>query len=273
VVLNVHGLVELVNELGGINVEIPKRMKYMDWTAKLKIDLEPGYHTLTGNQAMGFVRFRHDALGDIGRVQRQEIFLRAVLDKAMKPESWSHVPELVRIGRQYITSDLSDADMLSILNFVRGVPKKSQQLVMLPGRFSADGTGNWEVDSDALREISGKLTGSLTVLNTKPDVRVTVQNASSHQDLGRRLARMLRSKGYNVVAVIGGDHNATPINHTRIIAQKANPEDAEMIRIDMSNIGEVVNASVGDIETSVTVVAGDDAEAMLRSTTIQPVSR
>ncbi|NJL72230.1 MAG: LytR family transcriptional regulator, partial [Candidatus Competibacteraceae bacterium] len=42
VVLNVHGLVDLVNELGGITVEVPKKMQYMDWTAKLKIDLEPG---------------------------------------------------------------------------------------------------------------------------------------------------------------------------------------------------------------------------------------
>ncbi|MGC5204346.1 LCP family protein, partial [Klebsiella pneumoniae] len=48
VVLNVHGLVELVNELGGVTVDVPKKMQYMDWTAKLKIDLEPGYHTLTG---------------------------------------------------------------------------------------------------------------------------------------------------------------------------------------------------------------------------------
>src|SRR4029077_19223529 len=102
VVLNVQGLVQLVNALGGITVEIPKRMKYMDWTAKLKIDLEPGFHTLTGNQAMGFVRFRHDALGDIGRVQRQQLFIHAVLEKAMQPESWTHLPKLIQIGEQYV---------------------------------------------------------------------------------------------------------------------------------------------------------------------------
>ena len=85
VVLTYHRLVELINELGGVLRRGAQEIHYMDWTAKLKIDLEPGYHTLTGNQAMGFVRFRHDALGDIGRVQRQQIFIQQSSAKAMNP--------------------------------------------------------------------------------------------------------------------------------------------------------------------------------------------
>ena len=139
--LNVHGLVDLVNELGGITVDVPKKMKYMDWTAKLKIDLEPGPHTLTGNQAMGFVRFRHDALGDIGRVQRQQIFIRAVLAKALNPESWSHLPKLMEIAQQYISTDLSPGGMMEMATFARAVPKKNQTMVMLPGTFSGTVVG------------------------------------------------------------------------------------------------------------------------------------
>jgi len=85
-VINVHGLVELVDELGGITVVVPKRMKYTDNSAKLKINLDPGPHVLSGVEAMGFVRFRHDALGDIGRVQRQELF-ELVLRLAPQKES------------------------------------------------------------------------------------------------------------------------------------------------------------------------------------------
>ncbi|HEY9786566.1 MAG TPA: LCP family protein, partial [Candidatus Obscuribacterales bacterium] len=151
VVMNVHGLVDLVNELGGITVEIPKRMQYMDWTAKLKIDLEPGVHTLTGNQAMGFVRFRHDALGDIGRVQRQEIFLRAVMDRALKPESWSHIPKLMEIAQQHIQTDLSVGDMMAMATFAKAVPKQNQFLAMMPGTFS--GSGDWLIDKGDVRRM------------------------------------------------------------------------------------------------------------------------
>ena len=257
VVLNVHGLVELVDELGGITVDIPKRMHYMDWTAKLKIDLQPGVHTLTGNQAMGFVRFRHDNLGDIGRVQRQEIFLRAVLDKALRPESWSHIPELLNIGRKYVATDLSDPELLSLTSFLRAVPKANQQLVMMPGRFS--GSGDWEVSSQDVQQIVMRLVGSASEASVKPDIHIAIENASSDRELGRKLSKLLRAKGYEVVAVRDHfeDHSST-LAKTRIIAQRANPHEAAMVKDDLNSIGDVVNASLGDIESTVTVVAGED---------------
>lgn len=49
-----------------------------------------------------------------------------------------------------------------------------------------------------------------------------------------------------------------PVKRTRIIAQKANPEDASLVKSDLGNIGEVVNVSAGDIESSVTIIIGDD---------------
>ena len=141
VILNVHGLVELINEFGGITVEIPKSMHYMDWTAKLLIDLTPGFHTLTGNQAMGFVRYRHDELGDIGRVQRQEIFVRALLDRAMRPDAWLHIPRLIAIAQKYIDTDMSVSHLVAVANFIRAVPKNNQYMVMMPGHFQAQVIG------------------------------------------------------------------------------------------------------------------------------------
>ncbi|MBI4534216.1 MAG: LCP family protein, partial [Candidatus Melainabacteria bacterium] len=261
VVLNVHGLVELVDELGGVTVQIPKRMRYMDWTAKLKIDLAPGWHTLTGNQSMGFVRFRHDALGDIGRIQRQELFLRAVLDKALRPESWAHIAELMRIGREYVATDLSEGQMLSILTFVRAVPRENQSLVMLPGKFS--GTGDWLVGPAEVREIVAKLMGANWAPVTKMDVRIAIENASSNPQLGLRLSKLLRAKGYEVIAVKSLKIESSHRKQTTIIAQRANPDDAFMVKADLGYQGEVVNASVGDIESTVTIVAGDDLEPLV----------
>lgn len=257
IVLNVHGLVELVNELGGITVEIPKRMKYMDWTAKLKIDLQPGFHTLTGNQAMGFVRFRHDAMGDIGRVQRQELFMRAVMDKALKPESWAHIPRLMEIVRNYVLTDLNDGDIVRMATFIRAVPKANQHLVMMPGKFS--GTGDWLVDEMDVRQIAARLTGASWPQATKTEVHVVIENASSHPELGRKLSRFLRMRGYDVIAVKSATNPESGYRSTtKIIAQRANPEDAEMVKLDLGNCGEVLNASIGDIQSSVTIVAGED---------------
>jgi LCP family protein required for cell wall assembly len=256
VILNVHGLVSLVDELGGITVEIPKKMRYMDWTAKLKIDLEPGFHTLTGNQAMGFVRFRHDVLGDIGRVQRQEIFIRAVLDKAMKPESWSHLPKLIEIAQNYISTDMSTAELMQTAAFVRGVPKKNQYLAMLPGDFS--GTGDWIADRTDTRRMVARLLGSSFVTTDRDRIHIVVINQSSVSTTGNKVARRLRQKGYRWIAVRDAEKNSKPFKQSRIIAQLGNTEEADMVRNDLDDLGDVVNASVGDIKSAVTVQAGDD---------------
>lgn len=259
VVLNVHGLVELVNELGGITVEIPKRMKYMDWTAKLKIDLTPGFHTLTGNQAMGFVRFRHDALGDIGRVQRQEIFLRAVLDKACQPSSWTHIPRLIEIAQKYILTDMNVGDMMNVVAFVRSVPKQNQFLAMMPGTFSSN--GDWLVEPSCVRKMVAHMKGSAFLNAERRQIKVTVENASANPQLAYQVSKMLRSLGYNTF--IKANEDVTLHAKTKIIAEKGNPEDADLVKSDLFNQGEIINASVGDIESAVTIIAGNDLDRAL----------
>ncbi|HEY9714199.1 MAG TPA: LCP family protein [Chroococcales cyanobacterium] len=263
VVLNVHGLVEMVNELGGITVEIPKRMHYMDWTAKLKIDLEPGYHTLTGNQAMGFVRFRHDELGDIGRVQRQQMFLRAVMQKALSPESWAHLPKLMEIASRYIQTDMSVQQMISMANFARGVPKTSQFFAMLPGDFSGN---DWVSPPASVRRMVARLMGSSFVTADRNDIPVTVENDSSVVGLGTRVSKLLREQGYTVTLRTAEQKRAEPLQRTRIIAQKANPEEAELVKRDLHEAGDIVNASIGDIRSSVTVLVGNDLEPLVTNT-------
>jgi LCP family protein required for cell wall assembly len=199
VVLNVHGLVELVNELGGITVEIPKSMHYMDWTAKLKIDLSPGYHTLTGNQAMGFVRFRHDSLGDIGRVERQELFLRAVMDKAKQPSAWAHLPQLIAIASKYVDTDMSVPEMMGMATFVKCVPKSNQTLAMMPGEFA--GNGNWRVSSTDVRSMVARFQGTQFINSDRRDLRVSVLNSSSVPQMAYALSKYLRGKGYCSVNV------------------------------------------------------------------------
>lgn len=256
VVLNVHGLVDLVDELGGITLEVPKRMQYMDWTAKLKIDLEPGVHTLTGNQSMGFVRFRHDALGDIGRVQRQEIFLRAVLDKALNPASWSHLPRLLEIAQNYVASDLSVQQMMTMANFVRSVPKSNQVLTMMPGSFS---NGGWVVARSDVRRMAARLMGANFVESARDEIRITVENASNIPGTGYKVAHLLEGRGYKNISVVKTAMELEDgLKRTRIVAQKANPEDAGLVKVDLGNIGDMVNASVGNIESAVTIVVGND---------------
>ena len=75
--VNFDGFINVVDALGGINIEVPCRM-YKPLEA---IDLQPGYQTLNGSEALAFVRWRGDGTGDYGRIERQQQFLSAISEK------------------------------------------------------------------------------------------------------------------------------------------------------------------------------------------------
>jgi LCP family protein required for cell wall assembly len=254
VVMNLQGLVQLVNELGGVTVEVPKKMSYMDWTAKLKIDLDPGWHTLTGNQAMGFVRFRHDDLGDIGRVQRQQVFLQAAERKMLDPRSWVHVPALIDIATRNMQTDMSQMDLFQCLNFAHAVPKSNIKFVMLPGQFS--GNGDWIATSDARTLAFQLLNPDQEIVSSRRNLAVCIKNASSDKTLGAKLAAALRKLGYQTS--IGKDEKDSIYKRTRIIVQNGNVANGNMMQNDLGHVGEVVAASVGDLYSKITILACDD---------------
>lgn len=149
VVMNVKGVVDLVDSMGGIDVPVPKRMQYADKTAKLNIDLLPGMQRLNGAQAMGFVRFRHDPKGDHGRMARQKLFLTCVMDKAREPNFIARIPDFVSRARRYIKTDMPLAEMVSCAYFLGNAPKQNIEFVKIPGQKSK--TGNWLVNTHEVR--------------------------------------------------------------------------------------------------------------------------
>jgi LCP family protein required for cell wall assembly len=254
VIMNVQGLVQAVNELGGITVNVPKKMSYMDWTAKLKIDLQPGNHTLTGNQAMGFVRFRHDALGDIGRIQRQQIFLQAAMRKMLDPASWMHLNALLEIVKNNMQTDMSNVDMLQALNFVHSVKHENVKFVMLPGQFA--GNGDWLANTDGKAIAQILANPDQETIRSRRNITVCIINASSDPTLGGKVSKALRKLGY--MTCVGKDEHETTSGASRVIAQYGNVSEAKMMQQDLGIVGEVVNASVGNLTSSITVIAHDD---------------
>ena len=88
---------ELVDAIGGVYFDVPRRMYYNDLSQHFKIDLQPGYQLLDGNGAMGVLRWRHNsddsghilnsgyAMGDLGRIKTQQAFLKEVVRKCLQP--------------------------------------------------------------------------------------------------------------------------------------------------------------------------------------------
>jgi len=141
VMVNFQGFEDVVDLVGGVEVTVDKRMLYQDQSAGFSIDLQPGRQTLNGYQALGYVRYRRDTLGDITRTRRQQQFMAALAAKLKEPATIRRVlrewPEALRIGKEYLQTDLSLPELLGLFFFFKDLDLgKSLATYTLPGEFS-----------------------------------------------------------------------------------------------------------------------------------------
>ena len=262
VMVNVQGLNKIIDEIGGIVVDVPQKMQYQDTTAMLNINLFPGKQLLNGEQAVGFVRFRYDNLGDIGRIQRQQIFMRAIVKKLLDPITFTKLPEVISIYKKTILTDLKSKEIIKIANFIRNVPSSHQNVAILPGEFGRyNRVGYWIPNQDEINKIVRKMfydknaPAGFNHLNPK-DIRISVLNGSRKDNhLGTKISTVLREYGY-IVALCQDYENH--VSKTKIYAQKANSEVALQIKHKIGNVGELLSGNLGPPDSDITILAGDD---------------
>ncbi len=140
VLLDPDAFKRIVDAIGGVDIYVEKDMKYKDSWGKLYIDLKKGYQRLNGVQAEGYVRFRHDPLGDIGRIERQQKFLYALLSQITKPNIIVKLPMLIQDLSKYVHTNLPVSDMISLATFfVREKGSIQLKTTTLPGSVSKNG--------------------------------------------------------------------------------------------------------------------------------------
>jgi len=130
--VNLNAVTKLAEALGGVEVDVPKRMYYVDNAQGLYIDLYPGKQLLKGNDLEGFLRFRHDEQGDLGRMERQRLVMAQVFSKLAQPATIAKLPALLEIAGNDMVTDLSPIEMTQLMSAL-GKTKLSTQ--GLPGRL------------------------------------------------------------------------------------------------------------------------------------------
>ncbi|HKX16730.1 MAG TPA: LCP family protein [bacterium] len=126
VVFSLPAMRHIVDLLGGVPINVEKRMVYTDRLQGLYINLYPGYQLLDGAHAEQYLRFRHDKDGDIGRIRRQQLFLRAAVAQTHKPSVVMHMPAIIQTARADVETDLTASQVLGWLQKVQ--PLKPEQI-------------------------------------------------------------------------------------------------------------------------------------------------
>jgi polyisoprenyl-teichoic acid--peptidoglycan teichoic acid transferase len=263
--INVLGVGKLIDALGGVTVYVPKDMKYQDDSQHLYINLKAGKQHLNGDQTLQLLRFRHDELGDIGRIQRQQMVMRALMDQTLNPATVAQLPKVLDVVKDHIDTNLTVEELVALMGFGVRTNRSNMQMLMLPGRFSEKNeydASYWLPNKDGIAKLMTQHFGleseqeQLATTTDPSSLRVAIQDSTGGDRSNLRpLIRALEKSGYRniYVAKAWGE----PLEVTHIVAQQGDGDSAESIRNTLG-FGEVRVESTGNLGSDISIQVGRD---------------
>ncbi len=213
IVLSNQGLVKFIDTIGGLPIYIEQDMYYNDSAGNLHINLPKGDRVLTGKEAEGYMRFRKDALGDIGRIRRQQWFFNALGARMKDPQVLVKIPEVLKVMPKYILTDLSVYELSQYAALAKSIDMTTVQVATLPGSPSQRGSiSYWILDPEKTQDIINRL-----VYRDKPKalngpVSVGILYTPNMESKAAEIKQSLENIGMNVnmkpAAKLGHDHIA-----------------------------------------------------------------
>lgn len=208
IALQPEGAAQIVDAMGGLNVDVDENMDYDDNNGALHIHLKKGEQYLTGSQVLGYIRFRHDVTSDFGRMHRQQQVLKLMMDQLSQPQDWAKLPRILQFARKDVTTTLKDNQLLALLNIYRNVPDSNIRTFTLPSKAGWVGDASVVfVDQRWAKLIGGLLFRKLD----PPQDEVLVANATGNAELDKTVVPALRGAGWNVPTFIDQPARTTSI--------------------------------------------------------------
>jgi polyisoprenyl-teichoic acid--peptidoglycan teichoic acid transferase len=265
VLLKIKAAEELVDAIGGIPVDVEKRMDYIDNWGNLNIHLDKGPQHLKGKDLVGYARFRHDEEGDWGRIRRQHQVVDALVREFKKPHNLAKIDVLAKVIKNNIETDFDINDLIDLAKVYRnfktdrittGVIIGEDRvmlgcLAVIPDQMIKERLIARIIDNPAYIEIKNQW--------------VQVLNGCGIIGLGGKTADRLKDIGYDIVEVGNVDDKNEDAEKTTIIDYYINPEGVEILKkmLGLTDV-IVVNQKNGDKETTLdfTVIVGRDMKTV-----------
>lgn len=227
VILRIDATKAFVDAIGGVAVDVKssdclqhrtgctgESLNYDDTWGHLHIHLKEGYQHLDGDQAVAYMRFRHDWCSDPCRIMRQQQVLHAMAAKLRSDRlnTVMHLGSLLNVFRKYVQTDLTSSELLSLATHYEGISDSAIIAKQVPYTDDIDlpGYGDSLVPDDAARE---RLVETMLIAPPAPlpspdamalaaiapsTLRVDVENGSGVAGAARRIADLLKKDGFTI---------------------------------------------------------------------------
>ncbi|WP_199247294.1 LCP family protein [[Phormidium] sp. ETS-05] len=261
--INVMGVEKLVDALGGVNLYVPSDMKYQDDSQHLYINLKQGQQHLDGEKALQFLRFRNDKLGDIGRIQRQQLMMRALVEQTLNWGTIARLPKIFSAIKEHLDTNLSLEELVALGGFATKINRSNVEMLMVPGDFSDPKqfeASYWLPNLEAIDQMMAAHfdfdhNGGGYQEVAPGSVKIAIQNSTEDWESVDALQKILGDSGY-WNSYVSEPWNQ-PLDKTIIVAQKGDIKSAQAIR-DALGVGDVLVESTGSLLSDVTIKVGKD---------------
>ena len=153
ILVNLEGIRTISDLLGGLEVDVPKRLYYQDKSQGLLIDLQPGRQVLKGRDLEGFLRWRHDGEGDLGRLDRQQLVLKSLFNKLIQPQHLIRLPALITAAGRNLETDLGPMELGKLITTMGTTELQTTRLKARP--FYQDGVSYLDTQWPAMDTTRG----------------------------------------------------------------------------------------------------------------------
>lgn len=254
--LDFDDLIKIVDAIGGVTIDIAEKMDYDDNWGNLHIHFKPGRQTLNGKQCLEYLRFRKDIQGDIGRMQRNRSFIRALTAKIKSPSVIFRLPQLAWTCVRALHTNLSLYDLLTLIFELRKLNSENFRQQQIPGKpMSVRGAWVWEIDKVRLEKVTQLLREEPAVNdNAVTNIRVEIWNATRNRDAVEEVTKYLRQKG---VDVLTWGYFERTLAHTKIIDRTGNLESAQYLG-KILHCDEIETSLSDSSLTQAVIIIGED---------------
>lgn len=155
--VNFAAVETVIDELGGVEFDVPCNMHYNDPDQDLYINIQKGTQLLGGADAVKVLRFRQYPMGDLQRNAVQQDFFKAAVEQKLRAKYIGKIPAIYRLVEENIRSSLSPSELLSYVNTVKKMKDPVIQTFELPVSIADPYVVIKQAEADALlREYFGK---------------------------------------------------------------------------------------------------------------------
>lgn len=212
VVLRLDATNNVINALGGVDVNVEKDMDYDDSWGHLHIHLKKGMQHLDGEQAVGYVRFRHDPEGDFGRMRRQRQVVQVLAKRMRDPSIALHLPALLGVIKDNVRTDIPFGKLYDLALGMRGVAPQSVHAGVLPVDIGwTNGESVLFAQAGARKAVHTYLVAGFGNAFDPSTVHLRVENGSGTPGAASALADFMRQRGFDVVET----RNAASFNNPK----------------------------------------------------------